>query len=185
LIRITGGIHRGRKIKSPQGAITRPTPEMVREALFNILCHKVVGSRFLDAFAGTGAVGLEALSRGADFAAFIEKDRTACKVLNENIASLNLMDKSLVLCSDVMESMKKLEKKVESFDIIFLDPPYYENHIALCLDFLQHSSILDPDSIIVIQHAWDISFEHIGFEKIKQKKYGRTIMSFLVKEEKL
>lgn len=184
-MRITGGIHRGRKIKSPRGTTTRPTPEMVREALFNILNRKVVGSRFLDAYAGTGAVGIEALSRGADFAVFIEKDYTACKVINENITSLNLMDKALVLCSGVIESMKKLEKKVESFDIIFLDPPYYKNEIALCLDFLQHSSILKPDSTVIIQHAWDISFEYNGFKKIKQKKYGKTIMSFLMKEEKL
>jgi 16S rRNA (guanine966-N2)-methyltransferase len=183
-MRIVGGIHRGRKIKSPSGRTTRPTPDMVREALFNILNRKVVQCRFLDIFAGTGAVGLEALSRGADFAAFIEQDHAACKVILENLKNLNLLGKAEVLCSDAMESMKKLEKKDESFDIIFLDPPYYKNEINPCLEFLRYSRILKPDSVIVIQHAWDISLEYDGFAYIKQKKYGKTILSFLIKEEK-
>lgn len=183
-MRIVGGLYSGRKIKSPRGMTTRPTPEVVREALFNILSRKVVGCKFLDAYAGTGAVGIEALSRGACFAAFIERDINAYRILQTNISSLNLMDKAMVLCADVIESIKEIERKVDSFDIIFLDPPYYNNEIDSCLDILQRSSIVRNDSILVIQHARDIFFEHKGFGKVKQKKYGKTVITFLMKEEK-
>ncbi|HHW02923.1 MAG TPA: 16S rRNA (guanine(966)-N(2))-methyltransferase RsmD [Thermoanaerobacterales bacterium] len=183
-MRVVGGIHRGRKIKSPRGRTTRPTPDMVREALFNILNLKVVHCNFLDIFAGTGAVGLEALSRGANYAAFIEKDRTACKIITENLESLDLLGKADVLCFNATEGMKKLEKKDKSFDIIFLDPPYYKNEVDPCLEYLRNSGILKPDSIIVVQHPWDISIRHDGFICVKQKKYGKTILSFLIKEEK-
>jgi len=183
-MRIVGGMHGGRKIKSLRGMTTRPTSEMVREALFNILNRRIAGCRFLDAYAGTGAVGLEALSRGADFAVFIERDHTACKVIGENLKALNLTDKAAVLCSKTVETMKKLEKKIDPFDIVFLDPPYYKNEIALCLEFLRYSGILKPDSLVVVQHEADNFFGYSGFDNIKQKKYGKTIMSFLIKEEK-
>lgn len=183
-MRIIGGIYRGRKIKAPPGKTTRPTADMVREAIFNILNPKVPGCVFLDVFAGTGAVGLEALSRGANFAVFIEQNKVAYKIILENLKRLDLLDKSEVLKKDALEGLKELDKRGACFDIIFLDPPYYESEIEGYFEFIGGTGLIKPRSIIVWQHASDVAKKFKGFDCIKEKKYGRTIISFLIKEEK-
>jgi len=179
-MRIIGGIHRGRKIKSVKGMLTRPTTDMIREALFNIICDRVPGSYFLDLFAGTGAVGLEALSRGAEKAVFVEKNVTACSVIKQNLRDLNMEDKGLVLQCDVNAAIEKLAKEGLIFDIIFLDPPYHKNHIEVTLKALKDFNI--TASLVVVQHPKDETFAFDGFELIKYKKYGRSALTFLIKE---
>jgi len=179
-MRIIGGIHKGRKIKSIKGMLTRPTTDFIREALFNIISNKVLDSNFLDLFAGTGAIGLEALSRGAKKAVFVEKNLTACSVINQNLRDLRLVDKGLVIQSDIVPAIEKLVLEGYVFDIIFLDPPYYKNHIEKTLSILKDSNIVG--SLVVVQHPKNESFAFNGFSYYKSKKYGRTALTFLVKE---
>jgi len=179
-MRIIGGTHRGRKIKSVKGIDTRPTSDFVREALFNIIGDRVPGSNFLDLFAGTGAVGIEALSRGANKAVFVEKNPAACAVINQNLQALNFVDKGLVIKDDIIHGIEKIALEGNIFDIIFLDPPYYKNHIEKTLNILKASSI--AASIVIVQHPRDESFTFDGFSCYKNKNYGRTALTFLVKE---
>ncbi len=180
LMRIIGGFHRGRKIKSIGGKNTRPTSDFVREALFNIIGSDVVGSCFLDLFAGTGAVGLEALSRGAQSAIFIEKNPIACSIIKQNLLDLKLTSKGRVIQSDVISALKKLILDGNTFDIIFMDPPYFKNNIGATLDVLKDFNM--AESIIIIQHPKDELLKFDGFSCYKHKQYGRTALTFLTKE---
>jgi 16S rRNA (guanine966-N2)-methyltransferase len=179
-MRIIGGFYKGRKIKSIAGTVTRPTTDFVREALFNIIGNKVIGSSFLDLFAGTGAVGLEALSRGAESAVFVEKNATACSVIKQNLRDLNIVEKGKVIHSDAKSALKKPALKRGIFDIIFMDPPYHNNQIEATLGILNGNNMVK--SIVVVQHPKDESFKFNGFSCYKHKRYGRTALTFLVKE---
>ena len=161
---------------------TRPTADMVREALFNILGIKVIDSIFLDIFAGTGAVGLEALSRGAKRAVFVEKDVNACSIIAKNLEELKIENKAEILKSDAIKAIKILNKKEETFDIIFIDPPYNKNYIALCIDTIKKYDIMKPDGLLILQHSVNENFKYNGFSCLKQKKYGKTLLTLLIKE---
>lgn len=182
-MRIIGGSYKGRKIKTPRGAITRPTSDRVREALFNILRDDIYNSIFLDIFAGSGAVGLEALSRGAKFVTFIEKDITAYKVLKQNIKDLALQDKTSLLYDDFRHAINELGEDQKHYDIVFLDPPYNKNLITPCLNLLLKSTIIDANTIIVLQTSRKEPIELKGFTQIKQKKYGKTLLTFIIRSE--
>lgn len=181
-MRIIGGTHGGRKIRSPEGKNTRPTTDFVREALFNILGSYVVESNILDVFAGTGAVGLEALSRGAQTATFIEKDPKAFLIIKQNLKDLNLQDKAFLIKDDALSALKNLDKKGQSFDIIFMDPPYNENHIKPCMEFLRKSTVLKNGDVLIVQYPKNESMDYEGFLLKKHKVYGRTALSFFAKE---
>jgi len=145
-MRVIGGEFRSRRLKSVQGLETRPTPDRLREALFNVLAPRIEGNVFLDAYAGTGAVGIEALSRGARRAIFVEKNRGAVEVIRENLAALGLENRAEVFTSKVGPVLERVRA-----DILFLDPPYdspkeYELAMAAIeksespLAIVQHSS---------------------------------------------
>ena len=121
-MRIISGQARGRKLATLEGENTRPTLDRTREALFNILQTRVRGAKVLDLFAGSGALGLEALSRGAQSAVFCDVSRQACAVIQKNIEALRAQDRSRLLCCDAMDALARLAG--ESFDVVFLDPPY-------------------------------------------------------------
>ena len=179
-MRVIGGMHKGRKIKSLKGKNTRPTADIVREALFDILGGKIAGSRFLDLFAGTGAVGIEALSRGSESAIFVEKSLEACLIIKQNLENLALTEKSRIIRDDAESALKNLLKQGEEFDIIFMDPPYSKNKIEPILSILRDFEPLK--SIIVIQHAEDELFNTDGFLCYKRKKYGKSMLTFLIRE---
>lgn len=185
-MRIIGGIFKGRKLKFPKRKTTRPTSSKVREALFNIIMSRVSDCVFVDLFAGSGAVGLEALSRGARFVIFIEKDVRACGIIKQNIKNLGIDEnKTLIICDDAISGLKKLEKKRYSFDIIFIDPPYYKKMIKPCLSFLKSSAQMSSDAIIILQYSKDEIISTKDFIVNKEKKYGRTFLSFLTRSENI
>ncbi len=181
-MRIIGGIYRGRKLKSPRGRKTRPTSDIVRESLFNIIGFKVLRCSFLDAYAGTGAVGIEALSRGASFAVFVDNYYAAVNIIKQNLLALDLLDRALVLNKDDMESFDYLIERGLCFDIIFIDPPYGQKKIEPCLDLFHGSALLKSDGLVVVQSDIDDLYQHKGFLCFKRKKYGRTVLSFFVRE---
>lgn len=146
-MRVIGGEFRSRRLKTIPGLTTRPTPDRLRETLFDILAPRIAGAIFLDAYAGTGAVGIEALSRGAARSIFLESSRQAVEVIRENLGSLGIVDRARVVPGRVLATMARQEA-----DIVFLDPPYdYEEEYGEALEqaraplaIAQHSARFDP-----------------------------------------
>lgn len=168
-MRVVAGDLRGRRIESPSGEATRPTTDKVREAVFNALgsLDVVDGARVVDAFAGTGAMGIEALSRGAAHCTFIEKDRDALQVLKRNIASLGVADRSSVISTDVMSALSQHG----DCDLFIADPPYGFSDWAMLLQRVSAS-------VVVLESDREIA-EVDGWDTVRAKKYGRTHVSFL------
>jgi 16S rRNA (guanine966-N2)-methyltransferase len=182
LIRITGGEFRGRKIKSPHGTESRPTLDRVREALFNILGNNLSGIRFLDLYAGIGLVGLEALSRGASEAVFVEKDERLVKLLRENVHLLGVENRAKIYQGFVSSLILRLLKKPA--DILFLDPPYGSNEAVLTL-FKLGIAHLSRETLIVVQHHYKDKIPNtIGnLLCFRQERYGESSLSFFIKNE--
>jgi 16S rRNA (guanine(966)-N(2))-methyltransferase RsmD len=144
-MRVIGGEFRSRRLKAPQGDTVRPTPDRLRESLFNILTPRIGGCTFLDAYAGSGAVGIEALSRGAARAIFLEKSRAALRALDENIKELAIEARSEVHPGNAAAHITRFEA-----DVVFLDPPYpREREYELCLTALGDA----PRPLVIVQHA--------------------------------
>jgi 16S rRNA (guanine966-N2)-methyltransferase len=172
MIRLTGGKLRGRSIKAVPGLNTRPSSAKVRESVFNIIADKVTGSIWLDLFGGTGAIGLEALSRGAAKVTFIEKDINALNCLKKNIFQFDLLDNTILLKQD---ALKFLENCHQSFDIIFLDPPYQSEYYEKVFSLLnKNPSILKPDGILIVEYGTKAQLPDILFSRGKSYKYGDT-----------
>ena len=183
-MRIIGGEYRGRKIKSPPFDTVRPTKDRVREAVFSIIAEKVPGSSALDLFSGSGAYGLEALSRGAKECVFIEKDPKCADVLKENITLLRLGNSSEIMTMDVLESMKPLKDGDKKFDIIFSDPPYNYNINKKLLIMIYQYDILKPSGALVVEHSpkEEIPRAEGDISIYKQKTYGDTSISVFLKQ---
>ena len=173
-MRIVAGSHRGRPLEAPADARIRPTSDRIRESLFNILDHKLggfAGKRVLDGFAGTGALGLEALSRGAAFALFIDKDRDALALARRNAVSLGLAAKADFRLADITRPPQAAQR----FDLVLLDPPYGKGLAAAALGALAAAGWLAPDAVAVIEA--DRSQPEIvpdGFGILDSRDYGRT-----------
>jgi 16S rRNA (guanine966-N2)-methyltransferase len=168
-MRVIGGEFRSRILKTVSGLNTRPTPDRLREALFNILAQRTNGAEFLDAYAGTGAVGIEAVSRGARRAIFIENNRTAVDVLRHNLASLQIEKRTEVFVSKTIPLLKRL-----SADIAFLDPPYeLESEYALALSAIQAPFVL-------VQHSsrFVLQEEYGRLRRVRVLKQGDNSISF-------
>src|SRR4051812_14629725 len=154
-MRIIAGEFRSRRLKSLPGAATRPTPDRLRETLFDILQTRIDGATFLDAYAGTGAVGIEALSRGASHVWFLEKNRTALEAIRENVASLGVEARATVVPGAVLQTLPRYPAS-----LVFIDPPYeLEGEYAGVLDVLSQS----PPELTVVQHSVRLSLpEEVG-----------------------
>ncbi len=175
-MRVIGGEFRSRRLKSIPGMATRPTPDRLRETLFDILGAQVEGAVFLDAYAGTGAVGIEALSRGAASAVFIEKSKNAAKVLRENLASLEIEGRALVVVAPALKSIA-----AQRADIVFLDPPYErESEYAAALWLLSEN----PPRMVIVQHSVRFSpADSYGvLRRTRMLKQGDNALSFYAQE---
>jgi 16S rRNA (guanine966-N2)-methyltransferase len=179
-LRVIAGQLRGKKLVTVPGRETRPTADRTRESIFNILGSAVRHAHVLDLFAGTGAFGIEALSRGADFALFIENGQEALGVLNRNIQSCRLADRARVLRWDAAGNLNCLADGDRKFDLVFLDPPYGAGMIAPALRHLADSRCLADKARIVVEHAIG---EAVGqappFHLQDHRRYGKTLVSFL------
>jgi len=179
-MRITGGDLKGRTINFPAGIKERPTSDFLRETLFNLL-PRVEGKNFLDLFAGSGGVGLEAASRGAGHVYLIEKDKKLAAVIRKNIESLALGEKCIVINLDVETALKDLAKKNHRSDIVFADPPYNRNLVSFTLACLSRYQILDEKGMIVIQHSVKENYQEFlpeNIYQVKQRKYGENMVTF-------
>lgn len=184
-MRVIAGKARSLKLMTPPGMDTRPTTDRTKETLFNILQPEIRGARFLDLFSGSGAIGIEALSRGAAFAVFVEKDRAAAECIKKNLAFTKLGDNGQILRKDVGAALKSLEKGAP-FDLIFMDPPYGRGLERQVLEYLAHSSLLAEEGMVVVEASLETPFDHVqdlGFQVIKIKKYKTNMHVWIVKGE--
>jgi len=175
-MRITGGTGRGRTLRVPAGEQVRPTSDKVKQALFNILGDRVPGSVFLDLFAGAGGIGIEALSRGAARAVFVDGFRESLDVVKQNIDLAGFTDHAEAVLSKVEPFLKK---RTGPYDIVFLDPPYKMELLPL-LQLIAASTLLKPDAVVIAEHfKKQPSPERAGgLERYREAVYGDTVLAF-------
>jgi 16S rRNA (guanine966-N2)-methyltransferase len=183
-MRIIAGEHRGRTLAAPPGLTTRPTPDRVRGALFSALESRLGGPgslegvRVLDLFAGSGALGLEALSRGASQATFVERDRAALKSLQANLQTLRLEPRSLVVPEDAVHAVALLARRGERFDAVFMDPPYGAPEASTALSSLGEGGLLRPGGVLVLEHSSsDAPPEDPSFVRERTRSYGTVALT--------
>lgn len=180
-MRVIAGTARSMPLKTVKGMDVRPTTDKTKETLFNVLQTDVPDSRFLDLFSGSGAIGIEALSRGASQAVFVEKNPKACTCIRENLAFTKLADSGKLLNMDVLQALRSLEGK-GVFDCIFMDPPYNHELERQVLEYLQDSTILDENTLIIIEAdlATDFGYvEDLGYRQLRSKEYKTNKHIFL------
>lgn len=175
-MRVTGGEARGRRLKAPGSLLIRPTADRVREALFDILGSRVHGSRFLDAYAGTGAVGCEALSRGAARVVFLERQRGALRLIRDNLGLAPWSGAWEVLEADASASLRDLARAGTRFDVVFLDPPYDEPSLPGALRLA--ARLLDPAGLLILEHRSSAAAAGVdGLVPGRTYRYGDTSLS--------
>jgi len=182
-VRVIGGEFKGRKLSVTRGRLIRPTSDRVREAIFDILGPTWTFRRVLDLFAGTGSLGIEALSRGAEEAVFVEQGKGALTVLKENMKALGLQSKSWVLPLPTKKGIAVLGERGEVFDLIFMDPPYGKDVVGKTIEEIVRRGILAATGVIVAEHASrDRILPPLGLELSQQRRYGDTTVSFFQKQ---
>lgn len=180
-MRIIAGSARSLPLKTIEGMDTRPTTDRIKETLFNMLNPELSGCLFLDLFAGSGQIGLEAISRGAQKAVFVENNKKAVNCIQENIAFTRFTEQSTLMHMDVVSAIRRMEGK-EIFDIIFMDPPYKKGLEQEVLSVLADSSIINEDTLIVVEAALDTEFSYLtelGYRVAKEKRYKTNMHVFL------
>ena len=182
IVRIIAGEFGGRKIDAPDRSSTHAMSERVRGALFNSLAAEVSGARVLDAFAGSGSIGIEALSRGARQAVFVEKDRIASSIISKNITRLGLKDRTLVAHASVAKwASVSHTKKAEKFDIIFADPPYHDTQFSTVTRLF---GLLKPNGLMVLSHPGrgEVPIQ-AGIVVVDNRSYGNAYLTFFRLED--
>ena len=171
-VRIISGKVRGMKLVSPTGEDTRPTLDRVKEAIFSMLLPYIVDSKVLDLFAGSGALGIESISRGARRCFFIDNSKQSIKCITTNIKSAQFEELSEIINLDSLVFLKQCTDK---FDIIFIDPPYSQNLYKPALELIAKNKLINDDGIIVLEYDYSENRPSIPdeFEVVKEKKYGR------------
>ena len=180
-MRVISGKARGVALKTPDGMATRPTADRVKEALFSIIQFDLPGAKVLDLFGGTGQLGIEALSRGAKSAVFIDEREDACRLIKENLRRTKLEEQGCVVRSDYQTYLKNTQEK---FDIILLDPPYAEIFLENSLKMITEIDILQSSGIIVTERPLgkDLPWGFNGYTRSKDYKYGKTLLTLYRKD---
>lgn len=179
-MRVISGYAKGHKLVAPKGFDTRPTTDRIKESLFNIISNDLDEIYFLDLFSGTGSIGIEALSRGADKAVFVDYSKECQEIIIKNLKSVKLYDKAVVIRSKVINALYDIQKNNMKFDIIFMDPPYGANYIEETLKVIFNANILTDNGYVIVEQAIKDNFPYInGFNVFKTKDYKTTKMTFI------
>lgn len=180
-MRVITGKARGVSLKTPEGMLTRPTADRVKEALFSIINFDIPGARVLDLFGGTGQLGIEALSRGAESAVFVDAREDACRLIRENLKRTRLEGEGRVVRSDYLDYLRRCR---EQYHIIFLDPPYAEDFLENALKCITEIDILQSNGIIVTERPLgkELPWDYPGYNRSKDYKYGKTLLTLYRKE---
>ena len=180
-MRVITGKARGVSLKTPEGMLTRPTADRVKEALFSIINFDIPGARVLDLFGGTGQLGIEALSRGAESAVFVDAREDACRLIRENLKRTRLEGEGRVVRRDYLDYLCRCR---EQYHIIFLDPPYAEDFLENALKCITEIDILQSNGIIVTERPLgkELPWDYPGYTRSKDYKYGKTLLTLYRKE---
>ncbi|HEY2964485.1 MAG TPA: 16S rRNA (guanine(966)-N(2))-methyltransferase RsmD [Pyrinomonadaceae bacterium] len=182
-MRVIAGKFKGRNLKSPPSMQVRPTSDRLRETLFNVIASRVPESRFLDLCAGSGAVGLEALSRGAAHATFVDRSRRSCQLIESNLKLCGVPEEQWdIYCSEVTEFLKQTSAHTaDRWDIIFFDPPYKEDYLP-ALQILGSSKLLNDDGLLVVEHHHKTELPETSgrLHRTRILKQGDSSLSFFV-----
>jgi 16S rRNA (guanine(966)-N(2))-methyltransferase RsmD len=180
-MRVIAGKFRGRKLKSPPSLQTRPTSDRLRETLFNIIAPRIEGARFLDLCAGTGAVGIEALSRGAAEVTFVDQSRRMCALIEANLEALQIADQTELVTAETVEFLRRRAKKgAETFDIIFFDPPYAGDYESVLNYIGVDRELLKEDGLLIVEHhkKKELAEEFAMLRRHRVVKQGDSALSF-------
>ena len=180
-MRVITGKARGVQLKTPEGMLTRPTADKVKEALFSIVNFDIPAAKVLDLFAGTGQLGIEAISRGAKSAVFVDAGDAPCKLIRENLRRAKMEQEGRVVRADYLQFLSQCR---ETFDIIFLDPPYAEVFLENAIKKISEIDILQSGGIIVSERPVEkpLNLEIDGFSRSKDYKYGKTLLTLFRKD---
>lgn len=184
-MRVIAGTARRIQLKTLEGLETRPTTDRIKETLFNMLSPSLYDCTFLDLFAGSGGIGIEALSRGAKEAVFVEKNPRAMACVRDNLKRTKLESKAVTISADVLSALRRLEGQ-KQFDYIFMDPPYQKGLEEKVLEYLSGSSLLADEGVVIVEAAMETAFDYVeslDFSVIKVKKYKTNKHVFIGKEE--
>ena len=184
-MRVIAGSARRLILKTVEGMDTRPTQDRIKETLFNMINNDVYGAAFLDLFAGSGGIGIEALSRGAKEAVFIDNGSKQVACIRENLKTTRLEEKARVLNSDVLSGLKMLEREGKRFDLIFMDPPYNNDLEKHVMESLKDSCLMDEETLVIVEASLetDLSWAGpMGFEIVRTKEYKTNKHIFLMRE---
>ena len=175
-MRVVAGRAKGIALKTPSGMLTRPTADRVKEAMFSIIQFDLPGASVLDLFGGTGQLGIEAVSRGANSATFVDNREDACRLIRENLKRTGTEKESRVVRMDYMDFLKRNREK---YDIVLLDPPYAEEYLENSLKMITEIDILQSGGIIIAERPLgkDLSLDFEGFERSRDYKYGTTLLA--------
>lgn len=182
-MRVIAGKARRLPLKTLPGSDTRPTTDRIKETLFNILQPEIPDCTFLDLFSGSGAIGIEALSRGAAASVFVEKNPRACACIRDNLAFTKLAENGKLLAMDALQALRSLEGK-DAFDCIFMDPPYEMGLERQVLEYLKDSTLADEETLIIVEADLHTDFsyaEELGYQISRSKEYKTNKHIFLYK----
>lgn len=178
-MRIIAGKFKGKLLTEFTLNSTRPTADMVREALFDKISLIADDAIFLDLFAGTGAIGIEALSRGAKYCFFVDESNEAIKIINQNLASINAKNYAIKNC-DYKKALINFKNENISFDLIFLDPPYATNYAEIALEFIKNNNLLKENGLVIWEHdSTKLDYIKLYFNAAQTKKYGKKYLTYI------
>lgn len=173
-MRVIAGTAKSLPLKTVPGNKTRPTTDRIKETLFNMIAPRIPDCRFLDLFAGSGGIGIEALSRGASSAVFVEQDRAALQIIRQNLHFTHMEDRAKVIPSEAVRAVLSMETE-DVFDVIFMDPPYDHELERRILEALGRTSLIDAHTLIIIEASGNTDFSYLqelGYEMERDKRYG-------------
>ena len=182
-MRVIAGSAKRIQLKTIDGLDTRPTTDRIKETLFNMISEYLADSIFLDLFSGSGGIGIEALSRGASSAVFVEQSKKAMNCIKENLKVTRLADRAETLEMDVISALHRMDRH-KKFDYVFMDPPYNQLLEKKVLEYLSDSNLLSEDALIIVEASLETDFsyvEELGFEIVKEKEYKTNKHIFLEK----
>lgn len=185
-MRVIAGSARRTNLKTVEGLGTRPTTDRIKETLFNMIQGDLYDCLFLDLFSGSGGIGIEALSRGAKRCYFVEQNKEAAKCIRDNLKTTHLENKAVLMESDVLSAVRKLNGREKPFDFIFMDPPYDKSFEFHVLDELRHMDYVDENTVIIVEASKDTGFDYLdefGYEIYREKEY-RTNMHVFIRKRK-
>lgn len=185
-MRVIAGTAKRIQLRTLEGLDTRPTTDRIKETLFNMISPYLYDCNFLDLFAGSGSIGIEALSRGAKEAVFVEKHAGSMECIRENLKNTRLSQKALTISSDALTALYRLEGEKE-FDYIFMDPPYHQLLEKSVLTYLAESSLLTEEGVIIVEASKETTFEYLselGFYLLKEKVYKTNKHVFIEHAER-